>query len=148
VFVINELDSTLSTLAYDPSTGALRLLQTVSTLPADFDGPNTTAAIVASPSGRFVFGSNRGHDSVAIFRVEPDTATLTQVGHTPTQGRVPRDVNVDPTGALLLAANQDSDSIVLFRINQATGELTPTGHAIRTPRPVRIVFGGPQVDSP
>ncbi|MCW5853337.1 MAG: lactonase family protein [Anaerolineae bacterium] len=138
-YVINELASTLTTCAYDGERGILHPLQTLSTLPADFTGHSTTSAIRIHPSGKFVYGSNRGHDSLAMFAVNDD-GTLTPVGHTPTQGRNPRDFNIDPTGAFLIAGNQDTDTLVTFRIDTATGQLTPTGAVTPVMTPVCIVF--------
>jgi 6-phosphogluconolactonase len=135
-YAINELNSTITAFAYDDATGALQERGTVSTLPADFAEPNTCADIHVAPSGRFVYGSNRGHDSIAIFAVDPETGELLVVGHEPTQGANPRNFAIEPTGGFLLAANQDSDTIVSFRIDGATGELTPTGHVTEVPTPV------------
>lgn len=140
VYVINELDSTLSAFAYDATRGALEVVQTVSTLPDDFTGENSCAQIVMAPSGKFVYGSNRGHHSIAIFAIDEQTGRLTLVGHESSQGETPRNFNIDPTGTFLLAANQDTDTIVSFRINQATGELTATGHVADVPSPVCLVF--------
>ena len=140
VYVINELDSTLSAFGYDGTDGELRKIQTDSTLPDGFTGTNYCAQVVVHPSGGFVYGSNRGHDSIAIFAIDQATGTLTRVGHEPTQGSTPRNFNIDPTGTVLLAANQNSDSIVSFRIDQATGRLTPTGQVTETPAPVCVVF--------
>lgn len=140
VYVINELDSTVVACAYDHTRGVLTPLQRVSTLPADFDGENTTAAIRMHPNGKFVYGSNRGHDSLAIFAVDEANGTLMPQGHEPTQGHTPRDFNIDPTGTLLLAANQDTDTIVAFHLDPATGRLRPTGRVTASPTPVCIVF--------
>ena len=138
-YVINELASTLTACAYDGERGVLTPLQTLSTLPDDFQGASTTSAIRIHPSGKFVYGSNRGHDSLAMFAVNDD-GTLTAIGHTLTQGRNPRDFNIDPTGTFLMAGNQDTDTLVTFRINTATGELTPTGTVTPVMTPVCIVF--------
>ena len=135
-YVINELDSTITRLAHDEDAGAMKALQTVSTLPAGFQGSNSTAEIVVHPDGRLLFGSNRGHDSIAIFTIDRATGTLTPAGHQPTGGKTPRNFAIDPTGAYLLAANQDSDSIAVFRIDRARGRLEPVGNPVRVPRPV------------
>ena len=140
VYVINELDSTLTTYGYDPDRGTLQPLQVVSTLPPTFEGRNTTAEIAVAPSGRFVYGSNRGHDSIAIFAVDEDVGTLEPVGWEPTQGRTPRYFGLDPAGTFLYAANQASDTIVTFRVNPASGKLAPTGQVVPTGSPVCIVF--------
>lgn len=140
-YLLNELSSTLSAYAYDANTGELRPLQSLSTLPPGFSGTNWTSAVRVSPSGRFVYASNRGHDSIAIFASDPATGYLSLVGHEPTQGKTPRDFNLDPTGTFLLAANQDSDSIVTFRVDGETGRLSPTGHVAEARTPVCVAFG-------
>ncbi len=137
-YVINEIDSTLTAFAYDRAKGTLRELQTVSTLPPGFGGDNSTADVHVAPSGRFVYGSNRGHDSIAIFEIDVDTGKLTPAGHASTQGRTPRNFALDPSGTLLLAANQDTDSIVSFRIDTETGQLAPTGYAVEVSMPVCV----------
>jgi 6-phosphogluconolactonase len=135
-YVINELDSTITVFTYYARRGTLTAMQTVSTLPKDFSGANSCADIHLSPSGKFLYGSNRGHDSLAIFAIERGTGKLQPLGHELTQGKTPRNFAIDPTGAYLLAANQNSDSIVTFRIDKLTGKLTPTGHQIEVPAPV------------
>lgn len=140
VYAINELDSTLVAYAYNAATGALQPLQRLSTVPDSFTGTNWTSALRVSPSGRFVFGSNRGHDSIVIFGSDPETGLLSYVGHEPTQGQTPRDFNIDPTGTFLLAANQDSDTIVTFRIDAATGHLSATGQVATATMPVCLDF--------
>ncbi|UCH24812.1 MAG: lactonase family protein [Trueperaceae bacterium] len=137
-FVINELDTTLTLFAYD--RGVFTSLQTLSTLPPGSYPGSSCAAIRVSPSGRFVYGSNRGHDSVAIFSFDEATASLAPVGHEPTLGQTPRDFAIDPTGTFLLAANQDSDTVVTFRIDENTGRLQPTGHVAEVPSPVCLTF--------
>jgi len=139
-YVINELASTMSAYAYDVTRGALELIETISTLPAGFSGSSSGAQVVVHPSGQYVYGSNRGHDSIAIFRIDQQSGRLTPLGHQPTQGRTPRNFNLDPSGSLLLAANQQSGSIVAFRVNAQTGGLTPTGAVTPVPAPVCIVF--------
>ena len=115
----------------------------IPTLPPSFTGRNTTAEIAVAPSGRFVYGSNRGHDSIAIFAVDGTAGTLTPVGWEPTQGKTPRFFALDPSGTFLYAANQDSDTIVCFRVDQGSGKLSPTGQVIRTGSPSTIVFVTP-----
>src|SRR5882672_11307780 len=139
VYVLNELDSTLTTYRFDAERGALTPLQVITTLPPSFTGNSTTSEIVVAASGRFVYASNRGHDSLAIFAVE-DTGTLSSVGWEPTQGKTPRFFAIEPSGALLYAANMDSDAIVVFRVDQGSGKLTPTGQVIKTGSPSSIVF--------
>jgi 6-phosphogluconolactonase len=142
VYCINERNSTLSALAYEPAQGVLRELQTLSTLPEGFAGPNSCADIHIDRSGRFLYGSNRGHNSIAIFVVDGATGMLRAAGHAASGGRTPRNFAIDPSGAFLLVANQDSDTIVTLRIDQATGALTPTQIA-DVPSPVCIRFAGP-----
>ncbi len=144
-YVINELDCTITAFAYDAEQGRLHTLHSVPTLPDDFDGENTTAEIVVHPSGRFVYGSNRGHDSIAGFRVDEETGRLAPIGHTPTGGQTPRNFALDPPGRFLLAQNQASDSVVVFRIDPETGDLAPTGSRMTVPSPVciRMMPAGP-----
>jgi 6-phosphogluconolactonase len=139
-YVINELDSTVTAYAYDPDRGALRPLQVVSTLPPGFEARNTTAEIQVAPSGRFVYGSNRGHDSIVIFAVDPEGGTLTPIGWEPSGGKQPRYFGLDPSGTFLYAANQASDTIVAFRVDQERGTLTRTGQVVQAGSPVCIVF--------
>ena len=131
---------TVSSLAYDPAAGTLKEVHTVSTLPKDFKGENTCADIHISGDGRFVYASNRGHDSIAVFSFEASNGRLERVEIVPTGGRVPRNFAIDPTGDYLLAANQDSDLIVVFSIDKTTGRLRKTGRSITTPQPVCLRF--------
>ena len=140
-YVNGEADMTITAFSYDDERGALGQLQVLSTLPEG--GPRdgcSTAEIVVDPAGRFVYVSNRGHDSIAIFGIDPATGLLTAVGHTPTQGRTPRNIAIDPTGTFLYAANQDSDTIVHFRIDHQRGQLIPTGDVTQVGAPVCILF--------
>ncbi|MBX3010961.1 MAG: lactonase family protein [Caldilineaceae bacterium] len=139
-YVINELDSTVTAFAYEASNGRLTEIQSLSTLPAGFDGRSHCADIHVHPAGKFVYGSNRGHDSIAIFAIDTVTGHLTAVGHESTQGAIPRNFVIDPTGTFLLAANQNTDTVVSFWIDQATGQLTPTGHRLDVPTPVCLKF--------
>lgn len=139
-FVLNELDSTLTAYRFDAETGALEPRQTLTTLPPGWNGRNTTSEIAVAPSGRFVYASNRGHDSVTIFRVDEATGDLAPVGWEPVQGRTPRFITLDPTGALLYAANQDSDTIVEFRVDPRAGTLAATGQVVPVGSPSSIVF--------
>lgn len=141
-YVINELDSTMTALAYDAGQGTLRPLQTLSTLPEGFAGKSDCAEVRVHPSGRFVYGSNRGHDSIAIFAVD-ETGRLTLLGHEPTGGRIPRNFALDPTGQYLVVANQDSDSVVLFRVDVQTGLLKATDEKLSVPAPVCVTFMQP-----
>ena len=143
VFVINELFSTVTTFARDPEKGNLQELQTLSTLTKDFTGTNWSADIHVSPNRRFVYCSNRGHDSIAIFMIDPRHGTLTLAGHESTRGMTPRNFAIDPTGAFLLVANQKSDNIVVFRLDQKTGRLSSTGQVVEVPSPVCLKFTTP-----
>jgi 6-phosphogluconolactonase len=140
VYAINELDSTITTYRYDRSRGEITPLQMLPTLPSDYTGNNTTAEVWAHPSGHFVYGSNRGHDSIAIYFVDRSSGLLATVGWAPAQGRTPRYFGIDPTGTLLCAANQSSDTIVNFRVDQSSGRLKPIGNPVKFGSPVTIVF--------
>ena len=137
-YVINEMHSTVTAFAYDRDAGKLQSLQTITTLPADFRGNSTTAEVQVHPSGRFLYGSNRGHDSIAVFAIDQATGQLTAIQHQSTQGKTPRNFGIDPTGRFLLAANMDSNAIVVFRIDSATGVLTAAGHQVDVPIPVCV----------
>lgn len=140
VFVINELASTLVTYGYEPATGTLTPLDTQSTLPPGFTGESTTAEVRVHPNGRFVYGSNRGHDSIAVFAFDAASGRLTPLEHVPTGGKNPRNFALSPDGAWLVAANQNSDSLHVFRVDPATGRLTATDRAARVPMPVCVLF--------
>lgn len=139
-YLICELDSTVVGLAFNCETGGLDALQTVSTLPEGYTGENTAAEICVSPDGRFVYGSNRGHDSIVIYTVDAESGQLSFVAHQATQGKQPRYFGIDPTGMYLLAANQGSDTVVTFRIDRETGRLAETGYMTTVPMPVCIAF--------
>ena len=139
-YVIDEMQSTIIVFSYEPSSGALHLLQTISTLPKDFEGESSAAEVQVHPSGKYLYGSNRGHDSIAIFTINNRKGTLTPNGYALTIGKTPRNFALDPTGAYLFAANQDSDSIVQFRVDPNTGRLTPTGQVLEVPSPVCVTF--------
>lgn len=138
-YVVNELDSTVITYRFDKQNGHLSPLQTLSTLPDTVSG-NTCAEIAVAPSGRFVYVSNRGHNSIAIFAVDYDTGMLSPVGWESTRGETPRFFTLNPSGRFLYAANEDSDTIVTFVVNEFTGKLIPTGQIVRTESPVCIIF--------
>jgi len=139
-YVVAEMHSTVTALSADIKTGTFRPIQTISALPKDFKGENDDAEIQIHPSGKFLYASNRGHDSIAVFAIDPAKGTLTSVEHTLTQGKTPRSFEIDPTGKLLFAENQDSDNIVIFRIDEKTGKLTPTGKILEVARPVCVKF--------
>jgi len=140
LYVINEMQSTIVTYSYDADSGALHELQTVSTLPKNFSGKNTTAEIAIEPAGKFLFGSNRGDDSIAVFAIDSHAGTLTYVETDPSGGKTPRNFSIDPTGSWLLAANQDSNNVVVFRIDHKTGHLTATGDTFTVSSPVCVTF--------
>jgi len=140
-YVNDEITSALSVLAYDGERGTLELLQTVSTLPDGLDVPNnSTAQVKVHPSGKMVYVSNRGHDSLALFEVQAGKGTVTPVGHQPTGGRTPRNFNLTPDGAWLIAANQNGNSLVTFRADGASGRLTETGQVTASAAPVCVYF--------
>jgi 6-phosphogluconolactonase len=139
-YVINELDSTVTAFAYDKTNGALTETQTLATLPADFKGTNYCADIHVHPSGKFLYGSNRGHDSIVIYAVDAQTGKLVLIGHEATQGKWPRNFGLDPAGQWLLVANQNSDNIAVFRIDQQSGKLSFSGRQITISAPVCVKF--------
>lgn len=139
-YVTNEMASTVDALTWNAAAGELKGIQTISTLPPDFKGENTTAEIQVHPSGKFLYDSNRGADSIAVFTIDRRKGTLTAVGHTSTQGQTPRNFGIDPTGSFLIAANQKSDNIVVFRIDKRTGKLTPSGQTLEVGSPVCVKF--------
>ena len=139
LYVINELDSTLSVYRSGEARGAFDRVQTLSTLPTGVEITNSCAHVVVSPDGRFVYGSNRGHDSIAIWAVD-EAGTLTSVGHEPTRGRTPRGFALDPGGAWMVVANQETDTLVVFRRDAETGLLEATVQTIETPSPVAVLF--------
>lgn len=140
LYVINEMGNTMTAFAWDAAGGSLSEVNTVSTLPGGLTASNSTAEVVVHPSGKFVYGSNRGHESIAVFAVDPSTGKLAAAGHTPTGGKTPRNFNIDPTGKWLIAANQDSDSLVVFKIDPKTGGLTQTGEPVAAQKPVCVTF--------
>ena len=144
-YLINEMHLTVSAFAVDRITGNLMEMQTLSTLPREPTASDSGAEIQVSPDGRFLYCSNRGHDSIAAFKVDPRSGKLTVVAHEHTGGKTPRNFAIDPTGAFLLVANQNSDSIVTFRRDMKTGRLSSTGHVTEVPSPVCLKFTSPFV---
>jgi 6-phosphogluconolactonase len=138
VFTINEQGASITTFAWDAKTGGLTAKSSVPTRPADVKS-GSTAEIHVHKSGRFVYGSNRGHDSIAVFSVGDDGA-LTLVEYEPTRGQTPRNFSLDPSGRWLIAGNQRSDTLAVFGIDQKTGALTPAGDLTSAPSPVSILF--------
>lgn len=140
LFVVNELNSTLVSYRYATDTGSLTPIDTQSTLPADFTGENTCAEVRVHPNGRFVYASNRGHDSIAVFALAAETGRLTPVETMPSDGRNPRNFALSPDGTWLIAANQNSNTLNVFKVDADTGRLTPTDHQASVPLPVCVVF--------
>jgi 6-phosphogluconolactonase len=140
VYLISEMRSAITVFSYDAANGDLSDLQTISTLPKDFSGKSTAAEIQVSSSGKFLYASNRGDDSIAVFAIDQSRGTLTLVEHVSTQGKTPRHFTLDPSGSWLLAANQNSGNIVIFRVNNRTGRLSPNGEIVEVPSPVCIMF--------
>lgn len=139
-YVASELNSTVTTYSYNAKEGALHELQVLSTLPKDFSGPNDVAEIAVHPGGKFLYVSNRGRDSLALFSIDPRKGTLKPVADIATQGKTPRSFAIDPSGKFLLAANQESNTIVVFNIDPSTGSLTLMGQVVDVPSPVCVVF--------
>ena len=139
-YVLNEIGSSVCVFAYDAARGALELRQTLSTLPGDFHGPDTSAEIRVHPNGRFVYASNRGHDSLTVFARDPARGTLTVLQNLPCGGMHPRAFSLSPDGRWLLCANRDTDNVVVFRVDPATGRLAPNGVTAAIDQPVGVVF--------
>ena len=139
-YVLSEINSTVTAFAYAPDHGVFGYLGGVPMLPAGFEGRNDAAEIAIHQSGKWLFASNRGHDSIAVFSIDPASGKLTAAGGFPTGGREPRHFALDPTGQYLLAENQLSGNIVEFRIDPATGKLTATGEVLQVPSPVCVAF--------
>jgi 6-phosphogluconolactonase len=139
-YVINELNSTITAFSYESQKGELKGIQIITTLPEDYTGRNYCADIHVHPTGNFLYGSNRGHNSIAIFTIGQETGILTRTDHEQTQGEFPRNFAVEPLGKFLLVANQRSNNIVSFRIDTETGVLIPAGHTIEIPEPVCVKF--------
>jgi len=144
VYSVNELDSTVGLYQFNSESGELLPQQVISALPDSYTGDNTAAEIEIDAAGRFLYASNRGSDSIAIFSIDPQSGWLTLQSVTPTRGRTPRFFTLSPSGQSMYVANEDSDTIVVFSVNPTTGELTPTGEVIETGSPVCMVFGVPR----
>src|SRR4030095_610759 len=141
-YVCNEMKSSVTAFTYDAEKGTLAQIQTISTLPADKQDlkGNSTAEIQVHPSGKFVYCSNRGHNSLAIFTVDEKTGQLTAAGHQSTLGSTPRNFGIDPTGQLIVACNQATDNVAVFRVDAASGKLTQVGALVSVPAPVCVKF--------
>ena len=140
LFVVSELASTATSFSFDSKKGALKQINSVSTLPPDFSGRNDVAEVAVHPNGRFLYVSNRGVDSIALFEIDPKKGTLTQMGGVPTGGKEPRHFALDPAGNFMFVENQLSDTIVVFHVDANTGQLTPTGDTLPVPSPVCLKF--------
>jgi 6-phosphogluconolactonase len=140
-YVINEMNLTVTAFRYAPQHGVLYGFQTISTVPEDVDRNGfSTAEVQVHPSGKFLYGSNRGHHSIAMFEVDQDSGRLTALGQEPTKGKTPRNFAIDPSGKFLLAENQDSGTVVVFAIDQESGKLKAMGAEVAVPKPVCIKF--------
>ena len=139
-YVINELDSTMTTLRYNATAGTLATIDTVSTLPTGFAGTSYCADVHVSSSGKFLYGSNRGHNSIVVFAIDERTGIPSLVEHVSTEGNWPRNFVIHPTGRFLLVANQRTDNVVVFRIDSRSGRLTPAGESAKVPVPVCLKF--------
>ena len=139
-YVINEITLTVTAFEWDEAKGKLMELQTITTLPVERGKGMSTAEVQVHPSGKFLYGSNRGHNTIAVFSIDQQTGKLKAVQHQSTLGKTPRNFSLDPTGKFLLAANQSSGDIFTFRINKNSGELKPTGHSVKIPFPVCVKF--------
>jgi 6-phosphogluconolactonase (cycloisomerase 2 family) len=140
IYAINELNSTVTTFSYDNIRGVLQPIQAISTLPADFTGKNTGAELKIAPSGKFLYGSNRGHDSIVVFEIDQLSGMLKPVQWESSGGKTPRYFNLDPAGRYLYACNQDSNTIVTFKVDQLTGRLSPTGQITEIGSLVCLIF--------
>ncbi len=139
-FIINELNSTLTVAAWDPVEGILTHRQTINTLPEDFREGNSTAEVLVHPNGRFVYSSNRGHDSIASYVFEEESGKIEATGHCKSGGKTPRNFRITPDGAFVFAENQQSDSIHVLKIDSKTGVLSPSGNSVASPGPTCIEF--------
>lgn len=139
-YAINELDSTITVFDYDAAKGVLAATQTIGTLPAGFSGGNTTAEVITDGAGRFVYGSNRGHNSIAVFSADRKTGKLTLSGHVPSEGKTPRNFALDPTGKWMFVANQDTNNVAIYAVDGQTGMPKPVGKSIDVSRPVCVRF--------
>jgi len=139
-YLINELNSTMTAFAYDAGAGILAELHTLATLPPGYHGHSTCAEVQITPDGKFLYGSNRGHDSLAIYALDAATGRMTIVGHEHTRGRIPRNFEISPCGKFIAAANQDTNNVLLFRLDPATGKIYPTGDVVDPGTPICVRF--------
>lgn len=139
-YVINELDNTILAASYD-GKGGLKEIQTVPTLPADFTEKSTTAEVEVHPNGKFVYGSNRGHDSIVVYARDPESGKLTFVHHAPCGGKTPRHFKIDPSGKWMLVGHQGSDTISVLSLDPETGKLGEPSSTVSAPKPICLLFG-------
>lgn len=139
-YLINELDSTIVAYRYHSETGIFEELQSLSALPRDFNGENLCADIHVSPNGKYLYASNRGHDSIVCFQIDQSSGGLSYINHTSTEGELPRNFAIDPSGTFLLVANQKTNNIVTFKIDPASGQLFKTGYQVEVSMPVCVKF--------
>jgi len=140
IYTVNEISSTVSAFGYDDESSALRIVDTVRTCPDDFPGHNSGAQIVVHPNGRFMYSSNRGHNSIAMFALDDGTGRPRLLGLEPSQGETPRNFNLDASGRFLVVANVGSNNLVSFHLDGASGRLSRAGAPVSTPMPVCVVF--------
>jgi 6-phosphogluconolactonase len=143
LYVINELSNTVAFFSRPDAASPFELVEVVPTLPADFTGQSTCADIHIHPNGELLFGSNRGHDSIVAYRIDPETGKLSLIGHTPSGGEQPRNFAIDPTGRFLYAAHQKTGNVVGFTLDPETGKLAPLGLDLKIPTPVCVKFLDP-----
>lgn len=139
-YAVCEMGSSVVAFSYDPAAGKLTPVQTISTLPPDFSGEDNSAEIQVDRSGRILYASNRGDNSITVFQIDAKTGMLSKIQVVPTQGKIPRNFVLDPSGKYLIAANQESNDLVVFTIDSASGKLTPTDQVVELPSPVSILF--------
>ena len=139
-YVIEEMGSSITAFSYDPEPGVLHPVQTLSTLPPDFKGVDNSAEIYVHPNGKFLYGTNRGSDTIAVFAIDPVKGTLKPIQYESSGGKTPRGFGIDPTGQYLIAGNMDSNNLLVFRIDRKTGRLTPTGQQEELYEPVCVMF--------
>jgi len=140
-YIVNELDNTVSACAYDAKAGTLKSLQRISTLPEGWSGQTSTAEIEVHPNGRFVYASNRGHDSIAIFARDVKSGMLTSLGQVPCGGKTPRHFAIAPGGKWLVCAHQNSSTLAVLPLDPETGKLGPAGTPVACPNPICVLFG-------
>jgi 6-phosphogluconolactonase len=139
-WVLNEMNATVTSLGYDRALGRFTLGQTVSALPGDFAGTKSGAEILVHPNGKFLYTSNRGHNSIAVFTLEGGGAASSSATWVSTRGKTPRSFAIDPSGATVVAANQDSNNLAVYRVDPRSGSLSPAGDIVEAPVPASVVF--------